>query len=156
MRALSGGPMKFSLFLTAVFFSGAVFSADKPAELNLEVAQKMAAAVTACGVKNSWKLSVAIVNAEGNLLYFQRGDGTYTGSIDAAIDKAKSASAFQRSTKAFADGIKDGRTGLVTVKNVVGIEGGLPIQLGGKHAGGIGVSGARSVEDEQCAAAALE
>ncbi len=45
---------------------------------------------------------------------------------------------------------------MVTVRNIVGVEGGVPIQLGGKHAGGIGVSGARAVEDEQCAIAALE
>lgn len=52
--------------------------------------------------------------------------------------------------------LKDGRMGLVTVKDIVGIEGGLPIQFGGKHVGAIGISGAKSTEDEQCAKAALE
>lgn len=149
--------MKITVLLTLLAFAGSAFANEKPSELNLDYAQKIAAKAAACGVKNAWKLTVAIVNSEGNLVFFQRGDGTYSGSIDAAIDKAKSASAFQRPTKAFADGIKnDGRVGLVTVKNIVGIEGGVPIQLGGKHAGGIGVSGARSLEDEQCAIAALE
>lgn len=89
-------------------------------------------------------------------MYFHRGDGTYSGSIDGAIDKAKSSNAFQRPTKAFADGIKEGRVGLVTMKNVVGIDGGLPIQLDKNHVGAIGVSGAKATEDEQCALAALE
>lgn len=132
------------------------FSAEKATELNLDYAQKIASKAAACGIKNKWKLSVAIVNSEGNLLYFQRGDGSYVGSIDAAIDKATSANAFQRPTKAFVDGLKEGRTGLVTVKNIVGIEGGLPIQIGDKHVGAIGISGAKATEDEQCAKLALE
>lgn len=129
---------------------------DKPLELTLELAQKYVAKAIACAQKNKWKVSVAIVNAEGNLLAFGRDDGAYVGSIQASIDKATSSSAFQRPTKAFADSIKDGRMGLLSVKNVVGIEGGLPITLKEKHAGGIGVSGAKSVEDEQCAKAAIE
>lgn len=131
-------------------------NANQPTELNLELAQKIASKAAACGKTNNWKLTIAIVNIEGSLIYFQRGDGTYVGSVEAAIAKAKSANAFQRSTKAFVDGIKEGRTGLVTVPGIVAIEGGLPIQLKDKFVGAIGVSGARATEDEQCAKKALE
>jgi len=148
--------MKFSLSLLSVLFGYSAYGADKPVELSLEVAQKLAGKAAACGKKNNWKLSIAIVNSEGSLIYFQRGDGSYVGSINAAIDKAKSANAFQRPTKAFVDGLKDGRVGLLTVKDIVAIEGGLPIQLGEGHAGAIGISGAKAHEDEQCAKAALE
>ena len=148
--------MKFMFFLITVLWGNTIWASDKPTDLNLDAAQKIAFKATACGKKNNWKFSIAIVNSEGNLLYFQRGDGSYVGSIDAAIDKAKSANAFQRPTKAFVDGLKDGRTGLLTVKNIVGIEGGLPIQFGEKHVGAIGISGAKAPEDEQCAKAALE
>jgi uncharacterized protein GlcG (DUF336 family) len=144
--------MKFAFLVFLI--STSAFAGIK--ELNLENARKIADKALACGKEKGWKLSVAIVNAEGNLLVFQRGDGTYVGSIDASIDKAKSANAFQRPTKAFADGIKDGRTGLVTVKDVVGIEGGLPIQNDGVHLGAIGVSGAKAVEDEVCATKAIQ
>ena len=133
-----------------------VFSAEKSIELNLELAKKIALKAEACAQKNKWKLSIAIVNAEGNLLFFERGDGAYFGSIEAAIEKAKSANAFQRPTKAFVDGIKDGKIGLVTVKNVVGIEGGFPIQSNEKFMGAIGISGAKATEDEVCAREALE
>ncbi len=148
--------MKFTLLIAMTILGTKVYSAEKPTELNLEVAQKLASKAANCGAKYKWKLSIAIVNSEGNLLYFQRDDGSYVGSIEAAIDKAKSANAFQRPTKAFADGIKEGRVGLVTVKDIVGLEGGLPIQFGGKHVGAIGVSGAKSTEDEQCAKTALD
>ena len=144
--------------IVSVLFSGTLIAnaAERSLELNLELAQKLAAKASACGTKNKWKLSVAVVNAEGNLMYFHRGDGAYFGSIEAAIDKAKSSNAFQRPTKGFSDSLKEGRTGLLTVKNVVGIEGGLPIQIGEKFVGGIGVSGARAIEDEQCAKEALD
>lgn len=154
--------MKNTIF-ALLFFSSLSF-AQKPAEkveeksveLNLELAQKYVAKAIACAQKNKWKVSVAVVNSEGNLLAFGRDDGAYVGSIQAAMDKAISSNAFQRPTKAFADSIKDGRIGLLSVQKVVGIEGGLPIQLNNKHVGGIGVSGARSVEDEQCAKVAME
>lgn len=142
--------------MTAFFASAAEKNLTNDMGLNLEMSQKIIKKALACGEKNNWKLSVAIVNSEGNLISFQRTDGAYVGSIDAAKDKAVSANAFQRPTKAFADSLKDGRLGLLSVKNVVAIEGGLPIVISGKHAGGIGISGAKAVEDEQCAKAALE
>ncbi|MES2768191.1 MAG: heme-binding protein [Bdellovibrionota bacterium] len=148
--------MKFFVIFLSFLFAHSAHSVEKPTEFNLEAAQKIVNKAVACGKKNNWKLSIAIVNSEGNLMYFHRGDGTYVGSIDGAIDKAKSANAFQRPTKAFADSIKEGRVGLVTVKDVVANEGGLPIQIKEKYVGAIGISGAKAIEDEQCAKIALE
>lgn len=139
------------IFVSVLVAANTLFAADKITELNLELAKKIADKAAACGAKNKWKLSIAIVNAEGNLIYFHRTDGAYIGSIDAAIDKARSASLFERPTKVFSDGLKDGRMGLLSVKNVVGIEGGWPIQTEEKHLGGLGISGAKSTEDETCA-----
>ncbi len=124
--------------------------------LSLEFAQKAAQKADVFAKKKNFKVSIAIVNSEGNLMYFQRDPEAYTGSIDASIQKAKSANAFQRPTSAFAEGVKQGRMGLLTVKEIVAIEGGLPIVIGGKHVGAIGVSGAKAVEDEEVAKAALE
>lgn len=149
--------MKYLIGTLVFCFLNSTFAADKaPTELNLELAQKIAAKAFACGKKNDWKFSIAIVNAEGNLIYFQRMDGAYFGSIDAAIDKAKSANAFQRPTKTWAENVKDGRLGLFTVKNIVAIEGGVPLKLGDKFVGGLGLSGAHSPEDHQCASSAAE
>jgi glc operon protein GlcG len=145
--------MQILIFLFGAAWFENVNAADS---LKLSMAQSIAGKAAACGAKNHWKLSVAIVNAEGNLVYFHRDDDAYLGSIDASIDKAKSANAFRRPTRVFAESMKDGRPGLATVKNVVGIEGGVPIALEGKHAGAIGVSGAKSTEDELCAVEALK
>lgn len=146
-------------FLLMVLFSIQVKSfavAKAPVALDLSMAKKVASKATECANKNNWKFSIAIVNSEGNLIYFERQDESYSGSIDSAIQKAKSSNAFQRPTSAFVDGVKQGRLGLLSVKDVVAIEGGVPILIEGKYVGAIGLSGAKSVEDEQCAKAAVE
>lgn len=148
--------MKFTFLIFFTFLTNQVRASEKPSELNLESAQKIAAKTAACAKKNNWKVSIAIVNSEGNLVYFQRGDGSYLGSVEVAIEKAKSSNAFQRPTKAFVENLKEGRTGIVTLKNIIAVEGGLPIQIGDRHVGAIGVSGAKPSEDEQCAKLGLE
>lgn len=125
-------------------------------ELTAEVAKKVASKAGQYASAKGWKISVAIVNSEGNLVYFERGDGTYVGSISSSIDKAESANAFQRPTSAFAEAVKSGRTGLITGKNIVAIEGGVPVIINGKHVGALGVSGAKAVEDEEIANEALK
>lgn len=135
--------------------ASALFAADVPQVLDLAKAKRLAAKAGEHAVKNGWKVSIAVVNSEGNLIYFERSDGAFPGSIEAAIEKAKSANAFQRPTKVFSDSIKQGNSGIVTLKNVVAVEGGLLIVLEGTHAGAIGVSGARATEDEACALAAF-
>lgn len=135
--------------------ASALFAVDVAQVLDLARAKQLAAKAGEHAVKNGWKVSIAVVNSEGNLICFERADGAFPGSIEAAIEKAKSANAFQRPTKVFSDSIKQGNSGIVTLKNVVAVEGGLPIVLKGTHAGAIGVSGARAAEDEACAQAAL-
>jgi uncharacterized protein GlcG (DUF336 family) len=76
--------------------------------------------------------------------------------VQVALDKAQAAAMFRRPTKAFEDGIAKGRTALLGLRGATPIEGGLPIMLGGKVIGGIGVSGANSDEDAAAAAAGLK
>jgi glc operon protein GlcG len=129
----------------------------QPFTLNTESAKALATKAQALADKNKWDVSIAIVDAGGNLIYFQRDQDAYVGSVEASIAKAKSANNFKRATAVFVDSVqKQGRVGLLSIPGVVAAEGGLPIVVGGKHFGGIGVSGVCSVEDEQVAKAALE
>lgn len=135
--------------------AGALAATDIPQALNLAMAKRLAAKAGEHATLKGWKVSIAVVNGEGNLIYFERGDGAFPGSIEAAIEKAKSANAYRRPTKAFSESVKQGNTVIMTLKNVVAVEGGVPIVLDGVHAGAIGVSGARAAEDEECAQAAI-
>jgi uncharacterized protein GlcG (DUF336 family) len=124
--------------------------------LTLEGAKKVAAAAEAEAKKNNWNVVIAVVDDGGHLVYLQRIDGTQTGSIDVAIQKARTAQAFKRPTKVFEDAIAGGRNALLALHGALPLEGGLPIVVGGQLVGAIGVSGVKSTEDGQIAKAGAD
>jgi glc operon protein GlcG len=121
--------------------------------LSLENAKKAAAAALAEARKNNWAMAAAIVDPAGNLVYFEKMDGTQTGSVNVAMSKARSAALFKRPTKAFQDALAAGGAGLriLGLEGAVPVEGGLPLIMDGKIVGAIGVSGGSSDQDSQCA-----
>lgn len=129
--------------------------ADKKV-LTLEGAKKVAAAAESEARKNNWNVVIAVVDDGGHLVYLQRIDGTQTGSIDVAIQKARTAQAFKRPTKVFEDAIAGGRNALIALHGALPLEGGVPIMVGGQLVGAIGVSGVKSSEDGQIAKAGAD
>ena len=144
----------FALF-AALSLQASAQLADKKV-LTLDGAKKVAAAAEAEAKKNNWNVVIAVVDDGGHLLYLQRIDGTQTGSIDVAIQKARTAQAFKRPTKVFEDAIAGGRNALIALHGALPLEGGLPIVVGGQLVGAIGVSGVKSTEDGQIAKAGAE
>jgi uncharacterized protein GlcG (DUF336 family) len=124
--------------------------------VTLEQAKKIAAGAAAESQKNGWRMAIAVVDTHGFLVYFERMGDTQTASVQVALDKAQAAAMYRRPTKAFEDGIAKGRTALLGLRGATPIEGGLPIMVGGKVIGGIGVSGANSDEDAAAAVAGLK
>jgi uncharacterized protein GlcG (DUF336 family) len=120
-----------------------------------DTAKKIAAPAIAEARKNQWMMAVAIVDTAGDLVYFERMDDTQVGSVDVAISKARSAARFKRPTKAFQDALAAGGEGLriLALQGAVPVDGGLPIVVGGRIVGAIGVSGGTSAQDGQVAAA---
>ena len=129
--------------------------ADKKA-LTLEAAKKMAAAAEAEAVKNKWTMVIAVVDDGGHLIYLQRTDETQAGSIDVAIQKAKSAVMFKRPTKVWEDFVAGGRNAILGLSGAVPIEGGVPVLAGGKLIGAVGVSGGSAAQDGQVAKAGVD
>ena len=148
-----------SLCAFALFGLLAVNASAQVAErkvLTLDGARKVAAAAEAEARKNNWNVVIAIVDDGGHLVFLQRIDGTQTGSIDVAIQKARTAQAFKRPTKVFEDAIAGGRNALIALPGALPLEGGLPIVVGGQLVGAIGVSGVKSTEDGQIAKAGAD
>ena len=126
--------------------------------INLEQAKKVMAGAEAEATKNKWNVVITIVDSGGNTVMMHRLDNTQFGSIDVARDKAKTAVAFRRPTKVFQDLIAQGG-GNLRLLNLTGasvLEGGIPIVVGGKIIGGIGVSGVTSQQDAQTAQAGID
>lgn len=118
-------------------------------------ARAVAAAAVAEAKKNGWTVVVAIVDTGGHLVYLERLDQTQVGSVEVAIQKATSANAFKRPTKAFEDALAGGRQTSLRLPGAMPVEGGLPLVLDNRIVGAIGVSGVTSAQDGQIAAAGL-
>jgi glc operon protein GlcG len=115
--------------------------------VSLAAAKKMAAAAEAEAAKNNWTMVTAIVDEGGHLLYLSRMDGTQVGSVEIAIQKARSAVMFKRPTKAFEDAVAGGRNAILGLHGAVPIEGGVPLMVGGLAIGAVGVSGGTAQQD---------
>jgi glc operon protein GlcG len=124
--------------------------------LTLEIAKEMSAAAEAEAVKNNWNVVIAIVDEGGRLMHLVRRDGTQYGSIEVAQDKARTAIAFRRPTKALEDAVAGGRNAVLRLGDATPIEGGIPIVVDGEMLGAIGVSGATSAQDAQVAQAGID
>lgn len=105
--------------------------------------------------QNKWNVSIAVTDAAGDLLGFLKLDNASTGSVQIAMGKARTAARFGRPTKVYADRILTDTLTFLSVDGLVALQGGLPILVGGKVIGAVGVSGATSAQDEQVAAAAI-
>jgi len=126
--------------------------------ITLENAKKVTAPAIAEARKNNWAMAVAITDIGGSLVYFEKMDGTQTGSVRVAIGKARSAAMFKRPTKVFQDAVAAGGDGLriLGLDGAVPIEGGLPLVMDGKIVGAIGVSGGTSAQDGVAAKAGAD
>ncbi len=126
--------------------------ASKPA-LTLDDAKRIAAAAQAEALSNDWHVTIAVVDDGGHLLYLERSHDTQFGSVETAIKKAHAAVAFLRPTKMSEDAVMGGRLIHLALPGVIPAEGGVPLMLDGIIVGGLGISGVRSPQDGQIAAA---
>ena len=126
--------------------------------IGLEMAKRLATPAIAEARKNQWTMAVAIVDISGGLIYFEKMDDTQNGSVRVAVAKARSAALFKRPTKAFQEALTATPDGLriLGLEGAVPVEGGLPIVVGDRIVGAIGLSGGTSPQDGQCAKAGVE
>ena len=120
--------------------------------LTIEGAKKVIAAAVAYAKKNNAPGGViAVVDDGGNLMALERLDGTFAAGANISIGKARTAALFKRSTKAFEDIIKNGRTAMVALPDAyfTPLQGGVPITIDGQIVGGVGVSGAASAQQDE-------
>ena len=118
-------------------------------------AMKAADAAMAQAGKMNRKMSIAVVEPTGELVYFRKMDGAPYSSTDLARGKAVTSAKFRRPSRAFQEQINKGNQYFLTF-NVVAAPGGLVLVADGKLVGAIGVSGGTGDEDEEVAKAGVE
>ena len=109
--------------------------------ITLEQAKRAADAAEAESKKRNMFMAIAVVEPTGDLVYFLKMDGTQYASIKIAQAKATSAAIFRRSTKTFRERVGQGDLSVMALEGAVASDGGIPIIVGGKIIGAIGVSG---------------
>jgi glc operon protein GlcG len=125
------------------------------AGLTLDGAMRVAAAAAAEAKKTGSAGAIAVVDDGGYLLYAERLEGTFTVALAVSARKAKTAATFRRPTRDFEEAVKAGRTSLAAMPDdMTPLQGGVPILVGGRVVGAVGVSGAVSAQaDEEMATA---
>jgi len=158
MKRTNSALYSVGLFVASIALAASLY-AQQPVlygtPIPLEKGRSVAAAALAEAEKNGWRMAVTIVDSSGELVFFEKMDGTQLGSIEVSMAKARSAILFMRPTKTFDEGVSGGGGGLRILKlpGAMPIEGGIPLIENGKIIGAIGVSGAQPKEDGQCATA---
>ena len=125
----------------------------KPA-ITLDDAKIMLAAAEAEAVRNKWEVVIAILNDGGRIVAVHRMDGARPGNDQIAIAKATTSAMTCRPSAVWEKWI-DGPHPAYATFPFIAARGGLPIIVDGDLIGSIGVSGVKSVEDEQIAMAAI-
>ena len=126
--------------------------------IGIEGARAVMAAAEGEASKNNWAVVISIIDSGGNIVMLHRHNDVQLSSIEISQGKAKTALMFKRPSKVLDDAISGGGAGLrfLALKDIVPLEGGLPIVADGKIVGAIGVSGVLSSQDSQVARAGAD
>jgi uncharacterized protein GlcG (DUF336 family) len=132
----------------------------KVPKLTLDDAKLMMAAAEKKAVEIGVDMDIAIVDDGGNMLLFQRMDNARITSISIAIDKAFTAGAARKSTRAYGESSGPGGPSFGINSSIQGrfmiFAGGLPIFIDNEPVGGIGCSSGSPDQDEEVARAGVD
>jgi glc operon protein GlcG len=128
--------------------------------LTLDLARRLIDAAEQEAGRQGLELSFAVVDAGGHVVAIARMDGADWITPEVALGKAWTAAAFRAPSDAQGQKAKDlvafaGAISAATHGRYTPQIGGLPIEIDGATAGGMGASGATGQEDESVVRAAL-
>ncbi|HEY6831308.1 MAG TPA: heme-binding protein [Pseudolabrys sp.] len=113
-----------------------------------ENAKKLIAAAEAEAKKHNWKMNIAVVDNNGELIAFLRMDGAQVASVSVSQGKARTAARFRRETRVFYNAYETGHAYVATLDPLlVASPGGFPLVEDGKMIGAIGCSGGTGDQD---------
>lgn len=122
-----------------------------PPTLNLAGAKRALEAAEAEARTRELRLCIAVADAAGNLLAFQRMDGALLISVSASIEKARTAALLGCATRQLQDVVDGGTPSLLSLRAMTPLEGGVPIVIDGAVVGAVAASGAAPADDAHVA-----
>lgn len=125
------------------------FDVPYGAAISIEKAKEVVAAAVAEAKKHNWKFNVAVVDPNGDLIYFERMDGAQVASVAIAQGKARTAARYRRPSVVFFNAMESGHNYVATLDpTLVASAGGNPLVSNGNLIGAIGVSGGTGSQDD--------
>jgi glc operon protein GlcG len=116
--------------------------------IGLDEAKKVMAAAEAEAKKRNWKMNIAVVDTNGELVQFSRMEGAQIASGPISIGKARTSARFRRESRAFYNVYETGHAYPGTLDpGLVASPGGFPLIEGGKLIGAVGCSGGTGDQD---------
>ena len=116
--------------------------------IGLEHAKQVMAAAEAEAKKRNWKMNIAVVDTNGELVQFERMEGAQIASGSISIGKARTAARFRRESRAFYNVYEAGHGYVATLDpTLVASPGGFPLVEDGKLIGAVGCSGGTGDQD---------
>lgn len=124
-------------------------------DISLNGARRLINAAIASATRIGSRISIAVVDSGGELVAFDKMDDAANVSINVAIGKARTAALLQEPSSKFEEFTNGGKPSFGTIPGIYPLAGGLPVLVGGRIVGAIGVSGSRGGQDEAIANEAL-
>ncbi|EEA01209.1 protein of unknown function DUF336 [Burkholderia sp. H160] len=116
--------------------------------IGVDSAKKLIAIAEAEAKRRDWKMNIAVVDPNGDLLAFERMDGAQYASVEISQRKARTAARYRRETRVFFNQFEAGHAYPGTLEpGLVASPGGFPLLQGGKVVGAIGCSGGLGDQD---------
>jgi glc operon protein GlcG len=148
--------MKSSLAILSVLTTAALVlasghqgSVDTKPVLTLGGAKLAGEAAARYARDNGAAPSIAVVDDGGHLLYFTRSETSFAAGANVSIGKARTAAIFKKPTRDFEETINQGRFTMTALPDFTPLQGGIPIVHNGQVIGAIGVSGAKSAQQDE-------
>ena len=116
--------------------------------IGLEQAKQVMAAAEAEAKRRNWKMNIAVVDTNGEIVMFERMEGAQIASGNVSIGKARTAARFRRESRVFYNQFETGHGYVATLDpTLVASPGGFPLVEGGKLIGAVGCSGGTGDQD---------
>jgi glc operon protein GlcG len=128
--------------------AAAAFATAATPALTYEGARHVAEAAAAEAAARGVAPVISAVDAGGALMFLVRPDLAQVASVEVTTDKARTAAIYRRPSKDFEDQAANGRPSALHLARAVPLQGGVPITSDGVVVGAIGVSGARSADED--------
>jgi glc operon protein GlcG len=136
---------------------GTGFDIPYGVSIGLERARQALTAAEAEAKKHNWKLNIAVVDTNGELVHFARMEGAQIASVTVSQGKARTAARYRRESRLFYNAYETGHSYVGTLDpTLVASPGGFPLVEGGKLIGAIGCSGGTGDQDAAACKAGAE